>query len=520
MDLNLPWALISSIQKRWISEKMNMGQDQGGIVEKEDPFLKILEANRERLSTKLPGQVGSNAGTPVNSHSARPMLDLGAFDEQITAAAYRAIYPLHEEMISQLTAAKEDLARKLENSQEAVSQRMDFSQVTMLQTVNACQVLLHKLDSAQEAMLQKVDAQKASMDQLSTSYASLHGFITGVQDSTKQALVDTVNTSSNVLLQKLDATQQDLLKQSHESHVLLQGVATTQTSMAEKFADGHEVTNRHLLEIDGTLRRKMTELEDSVTNCCTASSEKLLSSLREDMSTLTDQGSAIIEKVKQSAAVQEERVSDVRRHSMMIMDILTGTQETIHNSLECIQNFTRAELMRDPAAQLETSMREVLVRQMGKLKEALLGEDTGSDALNLKDLVSGLTNRLEASAERLELCQANAPAAVDVEEAIRRELEAVVLALASQQRDSGQPNLRQLGELLRGELGMLKDAQSASAASLQEKVGEWTSAVTENMSRFESGLEKVLQSVELDKEKAEKAAASAGSRRKSQNSER
>ena len=67
---------------------------------------------------------------------------------------------------------------------------------------------------------------------------------------------------------------------------------------------------------------------------------------------------------------------------------------------------------------------------------------------------------------------------------------------------------------------MLKDAQSASAASLQEKVGEWTSAVTENMSRFESGLEKVLQSVELDKEKAEKAAASAGSRRKSQNSER
>ena len=26
-----------------------------------------------------PSQVGSNAGTPVNSHSARPMLDLGAW---------------------------------------------------------------------------------------------------------------------------------------------------------------------------------------------------------------------------------------------------------------------------------------------------------------------------------------------------------------------------------------------------------------------------------------------------------
>lgn len=154
-------------------------------------------------------------------------------------------------MLSEFKAVKEDLARQFENSQEAISQRMDFSQVTLLQTVNACQVLLHKLDSAQEAVLQKVDAQKASTDQLSNSYSSLHGFITGVQDSTKQALVDTVNTSSNVLLQKLDSTQQDLLKQSHESHVLLQGVATTQTSMAEKFADGHEMTSRQLMDIDG-----------------------------------------------------------------------------------------------------------------------------------------------------------------------------------------------------------------------------------------------------------------------------
>ena len=39
--------------------------------------------------------------------------------------------------------------------------------------------------------------------------------------------------------------------------------------------------------------------------------------------------------------------------------------------------------------------------------------------------------------------------------------------------------LRQLGELLREELTALKDAQSASAASLQEKVGEWTSSLSD-----------------------------------------
>ncbi|CAE7446588.1 hisS, partial [Symbiodinium sp. KB8] len=56
MELNLPWALIDSAQKRWIAEKMNMGQDQGGQIEKEDPFKKILEANKERMTGKQAGR--------------------------------------------------------------------------------------------------------------------------------------------------------------------------------------------------------------------------------------------------------------------------------------------------------------------------------------------------------------------------------------------------------------------------------------------------------------------------------
>ena len=139
--------------------------------------------------------------------------------------------------------------------------------------------------------------------------------------------------------------------------------------------------------------------------------------------------------------------------------------------------------------------------------------------------MSGLAGRLETSAERLELSQANAPAPGHVEEAIRQELEAVALALSQQQRESGQDLQAQLGEFLRGELGTLKEAQSATAVSLQEKVGEWTSAVSENVSRVEAGLEKVLQSVEekeKEKDKSDKSAASpaARDRRKSQNSDR
>ena len=30
MEINLPWALIDASQRRWINEKMNMGQERCG----------------------------------------------------------------------------------------------------------------------------------------------------------------------------------------------------------------------------------------------------------------------------------------------------------------------------------------------------------------------------------------------------------------------------------------------------------------------------------------------------------
>lgn len=32
MEINLPWALIDAAQRRWVNEKMAMGQDSLGAV--------------------------------------------------------------------------------------------------------------------------------------------------------------------------------------------------------------------------------------------------------------------------------------------------------------------------------------------------------------------------------------------------------------------------------------------------------------------------------------------------------
>ncbi|CAE7573760.1 hisS [Symbiodinium sp. CCMP2592] len=510
MELNLPWALIDAAQKRWIAEKMNMGQDQGGQIEKEDPFKKILEANKERMTGKqlvhgLPGMPGG-VNTPPLSNGMSGLMGMGD-EEALAAAVSRAMMPFQDSIMTKMHMMEEAMQRHLEAMQEAISQRMDFSQVSLLQTVNACQVLLHKLDSSQEAVIQKMDTQKTTVDQMVNSYGNLVTNIAGASESTKSALLDTVNTSSSALLKKLDATQQDLLKQSHESHAVLEGVAASQTTLAKKVDSGNEFTQRRLVDMEGCIERKMSDVSDSLSRSQTQCSDKMLSALRGDLATLQAQGNAMAVATEKSSNTQEERMADVRRQNMMIMDMLTNAQETMHSSAESLQSFTRAEIMRDSAANMEMQLREVIVKQMNNLQEAFLGEgDEGAKSGSFKAAVGSMVDRLEEVSSRLELASAasNAQAdskggSVEMEELIRRELAAVAMALSQQQRETAQENLVQVGQTVRSEMMPLKDATISAAGTVDAKVNEMNESLSQSMTRFELGIDKVLQTVDSAK---------------------
>ncbi|CAK9067293.1 Histidine--tRNA ligase (Fragment), partial [Durusdinium trenchii] len=517
-ELNLPWALIDAAQRRWINEKMNMGQDYGGAIEKEDPFKKLLEANRQRMTDKsvqqaLPGMIGVSPG--VGGMSTPPLagmagMNLGAMEDQLGAILQRAMMPFQEQVMQKLEMMNENMQRQLETTQEAISQRMDFSQVAILQTVNACQVLLHKLDSSQESVVQKMDSMKVSVD-------NLLNHITGASDTTKQALLDTVTNSSSVLLQKLDSTQQDLLKQSTDSFKVLEGVASKQDVLSKKVDSGNEFTQRRLVEMESTMDRKMTETSDSVCKAQTDSTQHLLVNLRGDLAKLAEQGNAMVDATEKSSAVQEERMADVRRQNMMIMDMLTNAQETMHTSAESLQSFTRSEIMRDSATNMEMQLREVIVKQMGKMQEALLGgdEDEGKGT-NLKSAVTAMVERLEDSAQRLELATATGAqggGSAEMEDLIRRELGAVALALSQQQRDTAQESMVQVGETVRGELSTFKEAQVGQVSEVVTvKLSEFSDKFSENIQRIESGVDKVLQSVEKTGEGGRSGGRSGASR--------
>mmetsp|Transcript_63425 Transcript_63425/g.148964 ORF Transcript_63425/g.148964 Transcript_63425/m.148964 type:complete len:833 (+) Transcript_63425:61-2559(+) len=378
MELCLPWALVDAVQRRWSNEKMDMGQDQGGVVDKADPFTKVLEANKERLSTMQSKHASGVMTPPVGG-----TVDLASLDEQIAAAVQRAVMPLHETVMSKLQTLENNVNASLDSTQESVAQRMDFGQVTLMQTVNACQVLLHKVDSSQEVLLQKIDVQKKELESISAACMGLQGIVAGAQDTTKQALVETVSTSSSVLLQKLDATQQDLLRQSNESHSILQGVASAQTSMASKMEAANDKVDRRMMEVESNLDKKMTELGETVTSSYTVSSESVLSTLKDELAILSDQTKAVVTASERSTAIIDERMGEVRRQNLMVMDLLTNANEGVPSD--------QARGL-DGVAIME--LRSVLSEELSRA-----GVDDGS----FRGAVVAMMERLEESAARLEI---------------------------------------------------------------------------------------------------------------------
>jgi len=485
---------------------MNMGQDQGGSIEKEDPFKKLLDANKERMTGKsLLNALPNMPGMLTPPLAGGMVMDIGGMEDQILSAVNKALVPVQDMIMSRMQVMEENLQRQLESSQEAISQRMDFSQISLLQTVNACQVLLQKLDSSQETVMQKMDTQKAVVDQMVNSYSGLVKNIDGASDSTKRALLDTVNTSSDVLLQKLDATQQDLLKQSQDSHSVLQTVAQTQTTLAKKVDTGNEFTQKRLVEMESCIERKVDALGTAVAEGQAATSEKIIQASRADLAALATQGNAMLDATEKSAAQQEQRMTDVRRQNLMILDLLTNAQQAMQGSAESLENFTRSEIMRDSAANMEMQIRDVIMQQMSKLQDAFLGgDDEEGNGNSFKAAVTSMVMKLEESAARLET--ASTPAEdgekqTDMLNNMRQELAALAAALGQQQQEASQQSLLQVSEALRAELLPLKDSQTEVTGVLTEKVAELQDSVAQNLAKFEMGMDKVLQTVEASSTK-------------------
>eukprot|EP00435_Cladocopium_sp_Y103_P048024 s1453_g14.t1 len=312
----------------------------------------------------------------------------------------------------------------------------------------------------------------------------------------RQALMETVNSSSSALLQKLDLTQQDLLKQSKESHQVLETVASNQGAFSKQLESGHEFTRKRLVEMEGTLEQQISHSGAEMRSCQVEKAEALMQHIQTELAGLGKWCQAMVNSTEQATKTQEERMIDVRRQTMLIMDIVTSTQDAITQSSESLQSFTHSQYMNNSSANMETNLREVIMHEMAAVKNSLLGmEDTKE--VNLKSAICAMVDRLNEGVKRLELASDISASGLGAGDEMRMELANVAQVLAQQQQQVTTQSLQQVSEILQSELSSFRDSQSVQTAqisdSLTEKVSTFSEQVNQNLARVEASLDKILE---------------------------
>ena len=70
------------------------------------------------------------------------------------------------------------------------------------------------------------------------------------------------------------------MKQTKESHAVLEGVASGQTQLVKQLESGHEVNRRRLVEMETTLEKRVTETSEKLLQEQGEKSGKLMSTIQ------------------------------------------------------------------------------------------------------------------------------------------------------------------------------------------------------------------------------------------------
>eukprot|EP00933_Yihiella_yeosuensis_P023735 TRINITY_DN1846_c0_g1_i1.p1 TRINITY_DN1846_c0_g1~~TRINITY_DN1846_c0_g1_i1.p1 ORF type:complete len:946 (-),score=213.45 TRINITY_DN1846_c0_g1_i1:405-3170(-) len=532
IDLDLPWSLVDAVQRRWRHEKMDLGQDKGGVIEKEDPFKKLLNESKNRRNQKTPpmmmsGMIHHGPGADVDIVQQMILQQQQNNQMMPVGAASADLAPLHQRLdqtdsrldtvvsaIQDVAALVRSLEGKLEGTQESICQRMDFSQVSLLQTVNSCQVLLHKLDSSQESVAQKVEDQKEIVGKMNTSQEKLLDAVTSSSSSATQALADTLNSSSEVLLKKLTISQAEILEKAGSSNTMLQEVSKTQEKISQKLDSNAEVSARRSLDTENRLCNKMAEMSKDVLDVCEAQVGSLKKSLHADIDKLSSQTSHTTSALEKGQASTEERMADITRQNMMVMDMLTSCQERVTASSDHMESFSRSQLMSKNAcaqdeAMAEVKLRGVVTSELQSFEAKLSSMLTGTGVTGASEdeyggppsLLSSITQNMDRQAQRFEALASklmeNSGSSNDsngnsLAPALRDEMAAMALALSQQQREIADQNSSQLQQQV-GE--SVRDELKCTTEQILKRVEMLNGSLDEGIDRIEQDLDQVKNAV-------------------------
>lgn len=479
LDLSLPWNFVNQVQARWLAEKVAMGDAPDAAEHKrEDPFTKLLLENKEKLALLQMTQAGyqglrhTNGGMTPTGRGAMMMAHTpisSGFDvETILSLLMEKLAEDKTAVLQKLDAQMDVMQTKLEYANDAIGQRMDFGQVTILQSLNNMQAAIHRVDSSQEKTMLTVDAARAAVDRMEQSQSVLLDAHDGRLDTTKQVVTETVNEAAEAMLKKLSTSFHIADEKTEECKQFLKTVVASNEALHAKAERIEDNTSRLRIEGEHRLARKMEEVGQQLSTHTSAEIKAMMTGTRGDIEAMSKRHEDVAERMSIGIAAQEERMGDVRRMNMMVMDTLVNMQERISVSADTIERSSRVAMLQDVDSSYQPSVKDEVQAVLRHHMEAMQNQ------------IESMVGELRSLSQR----EGN------------QDLATIVEALSEQQNLQIKEVCKEMTETIRTELGTatqaITETNQAVAIEIQEKVGGLKGSIETGFERFDAGLEKII----------------------------
>lgn len=348
-SLNLPWDLISAMQKRFRVWKLEMQDNTELALEKgeeaygKDEPHEMMSVVASKLEPYAQQQVFDN--TPRSGNMTPPGFPMQTMQRVPSGNAQELLMTVGAEVGDRVARVEDTLGglhEKMDSLANATFRHQADLEANMGRRIE--QAVMQALQVARRAQETEVEGGlKQRMEELVTGAqgrieSHVERLLQGLQDQVRELQAAQGRTSEmqksvqaqseNSLARRLESeigrVREEVAKVSEGTRSALEAVAREIFSKAE---NQNLTTSRRLDEVERSVGRKMEEATSKAADRTERAVETLRTTLQADSATTMSRADLLSESIREQAHSSKEGVADLRRMVMMVLEQLSTTQE-------------------------------------------------------------------------------------------------------------------------------------------------------------------------------------------------
>ncbi|CAE8585720.1 unnamed protein product [Polarella glacialis] len=339
-EKNLPFDLVSALQKRYRVWKLEMTDNAEQELEKGEQFyagadpMKDMEAVARRLQEGVP--------TP-------PVYEQDMFQDGASIPGMFPSRPIHREDMEPRLLRMEEMMTTLLEKVEILSSgggsRVELEQTMVRRVEQAVGQALQSAKCAQEAetegsMRQRMEELVGSATQRLNSAAENIGRDLESKVRDYQEKMSKNNSVSAEAEGGLARRMEVALVQAADK--TSQGIETMGQNLVQKTENAASNQSRKMEELERALSRKLEELNAKNSDRSERMAEVMRGSMQADLGTLMGRTDLVGEAVREAGHANKEHGADLRRVNMMILEQVNAQQERGQNQASQLMELRQA----------------------------------------------------------------------------------------------------------------------------------------------------------------------------------